>query len=248
MGQYTRRSAILISRIRAGLPLLSCLSFLALAPHHALSQSSASLNKCGSDERIVRIAIHASASLKGWTRTREQTWLDAQFREANRLFEPIKLCFVGQLSKPLSARDNRIRTRAQRTRLGRLNDHQHPGDITLFIVDRLDDIDLIGQQIRGVHWRDPKNRRDKRWIILSRLAPSLVLAHELGHYFSLPHSKDAISIMNKRKRSDPPVGERRFSDAETRRMARFTKLLFRRGYLIRRTDGETHDSMALPRP
>ncbi|MEE2758012.1 MAG: hypothetical protein VYA30_15245 [Myxococcota bacterium] len=237
-----------MNSIKVALHVLSVLALFLWVPPQALSQARPALSQCGSDNRIVRIAIHASANQKGWTQTQELGWLDAQFKQANRLFEPIKICFVGRLSKPLSDRDNRIRTRAQRTRLGRMNEHQHPGDIALFIVDRLDDIDLIGQQIRGVHWRDPKNRRDRRWIILSRLAKSMVLAHELGHYFSLPHSDDPISIMNKQKRAMPPFRERRFSDAEMRQMAGFAEPLFRRGYLIRRTDVVNHDWMDFYQP
>ena len=74
--------------------------------------------------------------------------------------------------------------------MGREHARLESGAINLFIVDRLDDIDIPGEQIRGVHWRDPKARTRKRWIFLSRIAGAMVLAHELGHYFSLPHSKE----------------------------------------------------------
>ena len=220
-----------MSLLRATASLLFAPAFLALTPVHAQSQSGVPLTECAHEDKIVRVTIHASKSQKGWTANHQEKWIEQQFEAANRLFKPLRICFFGRVLSPLSDRDNRIRTRAQRTRVGRLKSHQHPGDITLFIVDRLDDIDLIGQEIRGVHWRDPKNRRDKRWIILSRIAKSMVLAHELGHYFSLPHSDDPISLMNKRKRAKPPFGQRRFSETEIKRMSRFAKTCFRRGLL-----------------
>jgi hypothetical protein len=40
------------------------------------------------------------------------------------------------------------------------------------------------------------------------------LAHELGHFFGLPHSTYKISIMNKKKRDDPPPEQRTFAPQE----------------------------------
>jgi hypothetical protein len=73
--------------------------------------------------------------------------------------------------------------------------------IHAFIVRRLDDVDRDGQIIRGVTWRTRKDER--KYIIVSIAAPDRVLAHELGHFFGLPHSTAAISIMNKRQRKQP---------------------------------------------
>ena len=66
---------------------------------------------------------------------------------------------------------------------------------------------------------DPKDRKGKRWIILSRIARAKVLAHELGHYFDLPHSKYPESIMNKKPRKTPPMAKRGFVPAEYSIMA-----------------------------
>mgnify|MGYP004161725649 CR=1 FL=1 len=56
----------------------------------------------------------------------------------------------------------------QRVR-GRISGRIERGRIDLFIVNRLNDVDIEGAEIRGVHWRDPKDRKGKRWIILSRI-------------------------------------------------------------------------------
>jgi len=146
-------------------------------------------------------------------------WLSEQFKEANRLFKALGVCFelTELLSHPKG--DARVRTREQRSALGSRGQFQK-GVVELFIVDRLDDVDIPDAYIRGVHWRHPDDRAHRRWIILSRIARPLVLAHELGHYFSLPHGKDPLSIMNKTPRETPPMSERGFTRAEHRKMRR----------------------------
>src|SRR5690606_21027743 len=102
------------------------------------------------------------------------------------------------------------------------------GVVHVFLVGRLDDVDarpeIAGKpettpQIRGVHWR---LRADisQRWIVLSAIAPDMVLAHELGHFFGLPHSGYAVSIMNKRPRERPPREARGFHRNEVEIMRR----------------------------
>jgi hypothetical protein len=71
--------------------------------------------------------------------------------------------------------------------------------VDVFVVSRLANVDAPAEtptaQIRGVHWRLRRDRA-RRWIILSRISPPHVLAHELGHYFGLPHSNEPRSLMN----------------------------------------------------
>jgi hypothetical protein len=83
--------------------------------------------------------------------------------------------------------------------------------IDVFITGQLDDIDAIGEVRFGVAWRV---NDQKKLVILSTAAPDRVLAHELGHVFGLPHSKYAVSIMNKTKRDQPPPEERTFHAKE----------------------------------
>ena len=64
----------------------------------------------------------------------------------------------------------------------------------------------------GVTWRLPKDSR--KFVIVSAQALERTLAHELGHFFGLPHSTYAISIMNKADRAEPPVEQRTFADEE----------------------------------
>ena len=87
---------------------------------------------------------------------------------------------------------------------------QTQGTIHVFVTAKLDDIDNPGEIIYGVTW----HAHDATYIVVSGMAWERTLAHELGHYFGLPHSTYAISIMNKTPREEPPIADRRFSDEE----------------------------------
>ena len=132
---------------------------------------------------------------------------------------------------PISGAESAPTTRAQRTALGRTAGRTARGRVDLFIVNRLGDIDRVGAEIRGVHWCDPRDRKRKRWIILSRIARPLVLAHELGHYFGLPHSAYPESIMNKRPRRHPPREARGFVKRELSMMRKRWRAMLKSGQL-----------------
>lgn len=132
--------------------------------------------------------------------------------EANRLFAPVGLCFEGSVAGQVPERFSTVSTRAQRSAIG-AGRHSR-GHLDVFLVSRLDDLDAPGE-IRGVHWRVRSGAGGGgRYILLSRLAGSRVLAHELGHFFGLPHSAEAASIMNKAPRTEPPPEQRGFVEQE----------------------------------
>jgi|GEM_PF-5791583 len=157
---------------------------------------------------------------------RDRAWLDAQLRHANALFSVIDVGFRVAARRVVAGRDH-LRTRADRDELGRFASNDRA--ITVFLVRKLDDVDTAGQSLRGVHWRLRRDRR-KTWIILSALDDTgAVLAHELGHYFGLPHSRARQSVMNKGRHNDPPFVERVFTQAEAEALragirARFPEL------------------------
>jgi hypothetical protein len=144
-------------------------------------------------------------------------WFAEQVSEANRLFAEIDVGFevVDVRSEPANLA--KIETRSDRDHLGR--GAHDPGVVHVWTVTRLADVDLEGDEIRGVHWRDRADTT-RRFIILSSIAGSRTLAHELGHFFGLPHSSFAASIMNKTPRSEPPSETWGFVPSEYRTMAR----------------------------
>ncbi|MCO4761056.1 MAG: matrixin family metalloprotease [Myxococcales bacterium] len=98
-------------------------------------------------------------------------------------------------------------------------------------------VDLNGHTVRhGVHWRDRKDQRGelrrRRWVIVARTPYVFVLAHELGHYFGLPHSRAPRSLMNKRSTPGRPgVRDWRFTRKEGQRVQRRLGQLRRAGTL-----------------
>lgn len=151
-------------------------------------------------------------------------WLAERVEEANRHFAAISVGFRVIEARPVEAAFWHMATREDRDRIGA--DAFTEGVVHLFLVGQLDDVDVPGEVIRGVHWR---LRRDThaRWIIMSKIAAPMVLAHELGHFFGLPHSGYPISIMNKTPRERPPHAERTFARPEVERMRGFlTYMLF----------------------
>ena len=108
-------------------------------------------------------------------------------------------------------RASQVRVSTSKERSAIIGDGLHDGVIDVYVVFRLDDIDNEGEYIRGVTWH---TKTDRKFIILSIAGGPRTLAHELGHFFGLPHSTYAISIMNKKSRKDPPLEQRRFADEE----------------------------------
>lgn len=148
-------------------------------------------------------------------------WLAEQLRQANLLFEPLRVGFTLASATPLPPGSTHVKTRLDRDRIGRPTwpAVQRQRAISLHLVAQLQDVDIPEDVIRGVHWRD-RAQRDRRWIILSAIAPPRVLAHELGHYFGLPHSTYDVSIMNKTPRAEPPYELRTFHEEELQKMRR----------------------------
>jgi len=150
-------------------------------------------------------------------------WLAVQLAAANRHFAPLDIGFQVVGIDALPAVAAHIATRQDRDAVsdGRLTGRM----IHVFITGQLDDVDEPNGFIRGVTWHTRGS--DRKYVIVSTLAPERVLAHELGHVFGLPHSKYAISIMNKTDRAEPPPEQRTFADEEITAMRPVLRRLLR---------------------
>ncbi|NVB39366.1 hypothetical protein G6O69_16105 [Pseudenhygromyxa sp. WMMC2535] len=148
--------------------------------------------------RCFGIHLHVVVGAQGPVQT--PAWLAAGLEHAATLFEPVDVGFQIEAVDVVSADFEHVATREQRDAIGR--DRFDRGRVHVFMVARLDDVDAPGEQIRGVHWRQRSNT-DKRWVIVSSIGSKVVLGHELGHFFGLPHSRYPASVMNKRPRAQP---------------------------------------------
>jgi hypothetical protein len=192
---------------------------------HELAALTAALPACeAARAHCIGVQLHVPvAADRGDAVIAHADWLAVQVAEANRHFAPIDVGFqvVGADALPPAA--GRVATPADRDAVaeGRLTGKV----IHVFLTGQLDDVDQPGEVIRGVTWH--LRGGDRKYVILSTAAPERVLAHELGHVFGLPHSEYAISIMNKRPRTEPPIAQRTFAEAELAAMRPVLRRLLR---------------------
>lgn len=168
--------------------------------------------------RCFRLRLHVAEDGEG-APVVDAAWLGAQVTHANTVFADVGVGFEVTAVSSAGPDVRRVLTREDRDRLGRASHDARFVDV--WVVGQLANVDDPGD-IRGVHWRD-RAARAHRWIILSAIAPVPVLAHELGHYFGVPHSAAAGSLMNKSGNDPTPFAERRFVAAEQRRIRRSAK-------------------------
>ena len=176
------------------------------------------------------VPIEAFVVREGGEPVVSKDWLDGQVAHANALFWPAKVGFEIESVQAISERFAHLSSRADRDALA---DHPRtPGRVHLFVVRRLDDVDVEGNLLYGVHWRLRRDRA-QTWVIMStRDESSTVLAHELGHLFELPHSRYPKSIMNKREDVKLPWPERVFAEPEIERIRRQARRHIDSGRLV----------------
>lgn len=169
--------------------------------------------RCLATTHCFGVHLHMVVSPEG--AAQDVAWVRAQVEQADRHFALIDTSFEIVAADAVPAAELEIDDRDERDALG--HDRFTRGVVHVFVVGRLADVDITGNEIRGVHWRERADRTH-RWIILSRIAGSLVLSHELGHFFGLPHSTYDISLMNKTVRLTPMVSDLTFAAPEVARM------------------------------
>lgn len=186
--------------------------------------------RCLATTHCFGVHLHMVVTPEG--PAQDVAWVRGQIEQADRHFALIDTSFEIVAVDSVPASELEIDDRDERDALG--HDRFTRGVVHVFVVGRLADVDIAGNQIRGVHWRE-RTDRTHRWVILSRIAGSLVLAHELGHFFGLPHSDYDISLMNKTVRLTPLVSELTFAEPEVARMRKHRDRMLASKMLLART-------------
>jgi hypothetical protein len=91
------------------------------------------------------------------------------------------------------------------------------GTVNVFVVQSLRDVDDPSRLRKGVTWRCLRALA-KRYVIVSTESPPPVLAHELGHFFSLGHSRVKNNLMSYEREEGATI----FLDAAQTRAVRAT--------------------------
>lgn len=192
--------------------LLLSLSALAKeAPKEPTLEGFSTGNSACPEAATYCFGIHLHMLVTDGAPAQSSDWIEEQLGHTNRLFAPISVGFYLQDVTALPSDKAEILTRQDRDLLGRK--YFSRGGVHVFLVQKLADVDEEGKFLNGVHWRD-RSDKSRRWIILASTAWSLTLAHEMGHFFNLPHSSYNDSLMNKKPRETPAPEDRYFVPQE----------------------------------
>jgi hypothetical protein len=142
-----------------------------------------------SANRPLSVALHVRVAICDGAPVRSEAWVDEHVEAVRALLSPHGITvsarrdtFTPPRCELLDAadRDSLAPSVPERER-----------DVTVLVLPRVRDLDVPSYDLRGVHWR----ARGRRWIFLTARANPPVLAHELCHYFGLPHDPAGGNLM-----------------------------------------------------
>jgi hypothetical protein len=184
------RNDALLQLASAGIALLTLQPVLAWADTSAPSLPA---------ELPVVVHVASEKTASGPRPLIERELLERMVVRAGEILAPSGISFrLAEVRSLPAGRHLDMRSRWSRNALARAAGAPLLGAVEVFIVRTLGNLDGPGL-LGGVHWRY-RGRGDgpvgRHYVILGIQKYSLeTLAHELGHYFGLPHSWDRHNIM-----------------------------------------------------
>jgi hypothetical protein len=154
------------------------------------------------DEPVVPVIASIATAADG-SPVAAQEWVRSQLANAEDLYAPLGLHFRLTEWRSLPSSASLIANRTERDALAPLC---APQAINVHVVAQLRDVDATEEAYRmGVTWIG----RGVKYIIVATSARPSTLAHEIGHFFGLHHTKVKNNLMSY-DRDGAPV----FLDAE----------------------------------
>ena len=168
----------------------------------------------------LRIKVASCPDNKGkLAPVRDTKWLNKHLKAARRVFKPHGIKLDPEIEAFTPARCQLL-TRAHRH--GAAAEVEMDGRATVLVLPRVRDVDVLTYNLMGVHWRyrgkEPRHQ-GKRWVLLTARAKIPVLAHELCHFFGLPHHKAGGNLMT------PGPSDPIYQDKEAAKPAGFKAVL-----------------------
>lgn len=158
------------------------------------------------DEPVVPVIASIATSSDG-SPVATQEWVRAQLSNAEGLYAPLGLHFRLTEWRSLPSSAATLANRSERDALAPMC---MPQVINVHVVSQLRDVDATEEAYRmGVTWIASSARGGVKYIIVATSARPSTLAHEIGHFFGLHHTKVKNNLMSY-ERDGGPV----FLDAE----------------------------------
>ena len=145
----------------------------------------------GARDTDVTFPISIAVALEDGAPAASDAWIGAQIDDANELYAPLGVRFRWTLRREISPDHAQMHGRGDRDALAPLVERNV---IDVFVVAALEDVDEPGRYRKGVAWTSKPD--GKRFLIVSKIAPRTVLAHELGHFFGNGHSDVPDNLMS----------------------------------------------------
>ncbi len=116
-------------------------------------------------------------------------WVTQHVNAARAQFAPHGIAVIA-VTEPFTPSRCELLTRADRDALA-ADVIGKDDEVRVLVVPRVRDLAVPTYDLKGVHWK----AGGKRWIYLTASARPPVLAHELCHYFGLPHDPAGGNLM-----------------------------------------------------